>query len=147
MAKVLRDGVEYCGVSDHFLDDVQAFNYDIVDRYFEVDKRKAGISKIIKCHAKADITSMQVEKINNIARVDIEIMTRCEYISDDNLNYVFTDRKIMKFPMDIILSDIFEKRKKVASSIFIEDIFVKKLDSRKYMISVSVLSALELINN
>lgn len=151
MGKIIRDDIEYSGLSDYIPDDVNAFNCDIFENKIIIIKEKASIKSIVKCHCNVKIENINIvenigfmsEEFSYKCNIKGNIYSRCEYISKSEKNYVYTNRAVQPFSICILLKNFYGKRKKIIPSIFIEDIFAEKIDDRSYIISSSLLAIVE----
>lgn len=145
MQKIIRNNIEYDGISDIFSCDLNGFNYEMVEKEFEIDERKKRILRLIKASVKTNVLKLEIDNTYNSCNVFIDILTRCEYISNDNNRYIYTDSN--RFTHSILINLInTDYKNKLMGSAYTEDIFIKKISDNSYKISISLLATVENIN-
>lgn len=145
--KVIRNFIEYYGVANYIPCDVLGFNDFIVEKVIKLED-KPKIDYFTKCNAKIIITKTKVirrEEENDFYKINIEgnLQSRSEYVSLEYDSLICTDRKKIDFNIDVDILEKFDVCKKIITNVFIEDIYLKKYDETKYIISFSILGIVE----
>ena len=156
MKKFIRDSIEYFGVTEDLPDSIDAFRDIIIDRKILLRDVKPSIKSFVKCVIKPEISDYKIingasaNGENGIRLTGIKcivngfINSRVEYIADNSNESLFTDRMKIPFTTNITLEDDYLYSSKLIASVFIEDIYIEKLNSREYLISLALLVIVEM---
>ena len=156
MKKFIRDSIEYFGITEDLPDKIDAFKDIIIDRKILLKDVKPSIKSFIKCVIKPEISDYKV--INGASAIGENgtrltgikcivngfINSRVEYIAVNNSESLFTDRIKIPFTTNIVLEDDYLYSSKLISSVFVEDIYIEKLNAREYLISLALLVIVEI---
>ncbi|MGL4450210.1 MAG: hypothetical protein ACRCTZ_03330 [Sarcina sp.] len=144
--KVIRNCIEYCGIADYIPCDVLGFDDFIIEEIVEIiDKPK--IKYFTKCKTEQSIFKTEIVDLNSLdgkfkMKIEGSLNSLIEYISLEYNNLICTDRKKFNFNV-VVEGQRVDKYKKIISNIFIEDIYLKKINEKKYIISFSILGVVE----
>ena len=143
--KVVRNCIEYEGIVDCIPCDVIGFNDCIIEK-INILKNQPKIKYFTKC--KANIVAGDVEILkfdDNQYKASVEgiLNIRVEYLSSDYDNLICAERKQIDFNIIIDISEEFDGGTKIITNLFIEDMYLKKINEEKYFISFSILGIVE----
>ncbi|WP_297523052.1 hypothetical protein [uncultured Clostridium sp.] len=154
--KIVRNYIEYSGLADYIPTEISGFKDFIVDKDIIIGNEKANIEYFTRCNAIGRIEKKRIlnsyanknygqEEIENKYKlmVDGNIQIRSEYVGENYEDMIFTDRVKIPFSTVVEIVGEYDPCMKIVSTVFIEDISVKKISENKYRISLGVLVIVE----
>ncbi|MGL4762170.1 MAG: hypothetical protein ACRCWG_12040 [Sarcina sp.] len=149
--KVIRNYIEYSGLSDDIPTEINGFNDFIIESEKKLEKNKIRIKSFTRCNVQASINRQRLvniyeEKgIGNKYKLNVEgeIKIRVEYIGICEENIIVSDKKEIPFNINVKILGQYNHSIKIIPNIFIEDIYIKKKSDDVYMISLAGLIIVE----
>ncbi|MGL4655767.1 MAG: hypothetical protein ACRCWM_07785 [Sarcina sp.] len=155
MAKYVREFVEYSGISDRIPEDIDAFKNISIDGTFKLSPKKPGIESFLKCSVKSTLFNSRLingafgvgadgKKLTGVrCAVEGEVCCRVEYIGKNSKDLIYTDRVTIPCVTNVPLTDEYMYSNKVIPTIFLDDIYLEKLNCREYLIAISGIVTIE----
>lgn len=155
MAKFVREFVEYCGISAEVPENVKAFKNVTSDEVFRISEKKPSIKNFLKCTVEGSIYNFRLvngvvgngadgKKLTGMkCAVEGEVNCRVEYLSKVGTDLIYTDKVTLPIVTSVPLTEDYAYSNNVVSSLFIDDIYLERINDREYIVSISGIVTIE----
>lgn len=153
---IYRNEIEYLGIDNYIPNDIRSFKSTDISKLCEINTLSPDVNRVLK--VKVDSKIIDYRFIDTIAGSSIDgqkttgkkailngrITFRIEYTSIDQEDciYVIYDKK--DFNAVISLSPNTQKSQRLIPSIFIEDVYTRKIDKRNVFFYATLIVMVEL---
>lgn len=151
MAVVVRNLIQYVGISDYIPETSTVFKQLNVEKNFCLPEAKPDVEQILKAISELKIKSTKVIKTPKGISLEGQKLTgwkivvegvikqKVQYVADEPEQSVHAAHVDIPFSTFIVLPDNFIMGTPVTILGYIEDVFVQKMDGRCVFINVTIL--------
>ncbi len=156
MSNIIRDTVIYKGMSEYIPDDINSFTQMSMNEILTINQDLPDVDEILKVSLHPNIKdsklvktgiglSLEGQKLTGYKYLsEGEFLIRVDYCADDSSGGIFSFKDYIFFNNATTLSENTYENSKITDSIYIEDIYAKKLSTREILINISFIFAAEL---
>lgn len=151
MSSIVRDLVEYSGISNCIKGTLKNFRQINFESTFCVPNQKPDIEQIVKVYAETSICKYEIVKTPIGTSLEGQELTgykllicgdinyKIQYVADESSQSVHTFHKCIPFCGYVVLPKNFNKESYVNPSALIEDIVVDQMDERCVYSNINML--------
>lgn len=151
MADVVRNLVQYVGISDYIPESSTVFKQLNVEKNFCLPEAKPDIEQIIKALSELEIKSTKVIRTPKGTSLEGQLLTgwkvvvegvvrqKIQYVANEAEQSVHAAHTEIPFSTYIVLPSNFVRGTVVTVHGYIEDVFVQQMDERCIFINVTIL--------
>lgn len=152
---MIRDTILYNGLSDYVPENLDTFTQMNITEILKLKKGLPNIDEILKVNVTQSITDKNVVKTATGKSLEGQILTgvkllsegeflvRIDYSSDEDFGGIHTFKEKIYFSNATSLPEYMSTNSRVVESVYIEDIFANKLDSKEIIVNISFIFAIE----
>lgn len=149
MSDMIRDRIIYKGISNYIPENINSFTQMSINEVLIISDDLPCIDEILKVtvlpnikHSKLVKTgiglSLEGQKLTGYKYLsEGEFLIRIDFCADDSNGGVFSLKDSLFFNNATTLSENIYENSKISPSIYIEDIYAKKLSSQEILISIN----------
>lgn len=155
MADLVRNLIQYVGLSDHIPESSNAFKQLNVEQTFCIPDAKPDIEQIVKAISELVIKSTKVIRTPRGVSLEGQMLTgwkvviegmitqKIQFVADEPMQSVHAAHTNIPFSTYIVLPDNFIPGTPVTVNGYIEDIFVQKIDERCIFNNITIVLTAE----
>lgn len=155
MSNLIQDKTLYQGISDYIPYDIDSFTQENINKVIKINNKLPDINEVIKVSIASSIrdekivktaigTSLEGQKLTGYKLLtEGEFSVRIDFCTDTSSGCMYTYKDIMFFNNATTLDEDSNKNSKLLTSVYIEDIYAKKLNNREILINISFIFTAE----
>lgn len=155
MKSIIREKTIYSGITDYIPEDIESFTQMNINKILTLDETLPNIDEILKVSVSSAVKDSKIAKTAIGTSLEGQHLTgyklltegafsvQVNYSSDDESNAIYIHRDTLYFNNATTLNSEINQDFRTISSVYIEDIYAEKINSRDVLLNISFIFTAE----